>query len=156
MSGYSKSVLRGIFRRKGKGTERTNFPEELRADLQQRLETAVVLDSGEEPVVASFPDEDGWVLITTSRLISYREGGRFELASEMIAGAKTDRVAENRRGVSRKSDFQYLRVLTLDGNEIELTVESGAPFSGLWNLLEMIGGRNRRMVRERSPRRSEN
>jgi hypothetical protein len=139
-----KDVLRAIFIRKGKETDRTKVFENLAAEIRTKLLAVAALRTGELPIVASVLDQDRWVLITTTRVVAVERDQPTSVDLNLLKDATVDLVADARQGNRSKSELSYLRLLLEGGKEQLVQVESGVSHIGIWNVLKHAAGQNQR------------
>lgn len=137
-----RSNWTGIFRRKGGDGTYTRLFENLDAMQQNALLRQIDLREWEFPVVGSFQNPDNWLILTTERLVWSIAADPHEINVHVVRDAVADFDQLQYSGRS-KLELRELKVLTIDGGERRIELESGPPLSGVWNILKSIGARNR-------------
>ena len=138
-----KEMLSSVFRRKGSSGAFMRLYEDLTAEQQGILSKIAQLGEDELPILGSAAPSDSWFLLTTTRLINGCGGDVTELSMTDIKDATVDFVALQEGGRT-KLDLRELDIITMSGKQHRILIESGAPFSGVWNVLRTVGARNRR------------
>lgn len=139
-----KDILRAIFIRKGKETDRTKVFENLAAEIRTKLLARAALLTCELPVVASVLNQDRWVLITTTRIVAVERDQTTNVDLNLLRDATVDLLADVRQGNRSKDELSILRLSLEGGKEQLIQVESGAPHIGIWNVLKHAAGQNQR------------
>ena len=114
--------------------------EEFDAAQQARILEGVQLDPGEFPIIGS-ADERTCLTITQKRILWRLDSTPYSLDLDRIVRVKVPEFFE-----SSKHDLRRLWIVTSDGTEHPVEVESGEPFFVLWNLLLQMVGQPRSVV----------
>ncbi|NTX60340.1 hypothetical protein HUA74_06680 [Myxococcus sp. CA051A] len=134
-----------IFERGGGPGARTRPFEDFPPEVQGPLLEQARLREGELPVLACVLTEAQWVLLTTSRVVIRRPEGVQEvdwgeLKDATTEGLHVDSVLAS--GARGKLALSRLMLVRHEGEAIELELEAGPPFFGLWNALKSVASRN--------------
>ncbi|MHA7634731.1 hypothetical protein [Corallococcus sp. M7] len=110
-----------------------NLPVEARAYLLERA----ALAADELPVLAFFRGPEQWLLVSTERiLLSQQEHGFRSIPWRDLENATTD--AAHLQASGSKLSLSRLRLQFRNAGDIEVDVEPGPPFFGLWNVLKTL------------------
>ncbi|MFB1483658.1 hypothetical protein [Corallococcus sp. RDP092CA] len=109
-----------------------NLPVETRAYLLERA----ALTAEELPVLAFFQDPEHWVLISTERILLAQAHGFRSIPWSDLENATTD--AAHLQAAGGKMSMSRLKLQLRDAADIEVDVEPGRAFFGLWNVLKTI------------------
>lgn len=114
-----------------------NLPVEARAHLLERA----LLKAEELPVIAYFGGPAHWALVTTERIVLGREAGLLEVPWSELENATVDTAhfqAAFASGAGNKLSLSRLRLQRRNAEDVEIEVEAGRAFFGLWNVLKTI------------------
>ncbi|AFE07746.1 hypothetical protein COCOR_07797 [Corallococcus coralloides DSM 2259] len=109
-----------------------NLPVETRAYLLERA----ALAADELPVLAFFRGPEQWVLVSTERILLSQEHGFRSIPWRDLENATTDTAHVQAAG--SKLSLSRLRLQLRDAADLEVDVEPGPPFFGLWNVLKTL------------------
>ncbi|MBL8151506.1 MAG: hypothetical protein JNN15_16395 [Blastocatellia bacterium] len=140
-----KKMWVSIFNRRGGSGTYTINSDEIGGSLKEWLRNRLSLKSSELPVIIGFKTPKKWFVLTTERLVWELENKITELEVSKIKDATVSLVLENTKGVTKKNEFSFLKIITFD-DEYTLEVESGNPHIGLWNLLKTIAASNSKLT----------
>jgi len=133
-----KNTLTSIFERKGgAGTFTKRFEAFAPAEQNQLLQD-LKMGQDELPVIAGIMTDDRRILITTERIMQFENNAWSVIIVSDIIG-----VAPVQFGSIKKAEMEKLAIKTKTGSNKYLTVESGKPYFGIWNMLLNIVARNR-------------
>ena len=139
-----KKIWVSIYRRKGGDGTYTRLFDNLNLTQKSTLFAVLTLRESELPVIGSVKDSDNWLVLTTERLVWSIGGKRRELAANTVRDATAD--LKQLQHHASKLEMRKLDVVTIDGIEYSIELESGAPLSGVWNILKNLGVRNRNAI----------
>ncbi|RKH37820.1 hypothetical protein [Corallococcus sicarius] len=114
-----------------------NLPEDARAYLLERA----ALGADELPVIAYFAGPAHWALVTTERIVLGREAGLLHVPWSELENATTDTAhiqAAFASDAGNKLSLSRLRLQRRNAEDVEIEVEAGTAFYGLWNVLKTI------------------
>lgn len=134
-----KKVLAALFKRRGGSGSYSMLFDELDSGDRQAITQRVKLEDNEEPVIINTPpDTDLWSLITTRRIIWFKESSLTFLWNTDVQDGTLALEYNAARGLKTKKVMRYLKIVTRDGEERILEVEPGAPLVAVWNVLKRI------------------
>lgn len=110
-------------------------------EVQGQLLELARLREGELPVLACVLEEARWVLLTTSRVVLRRPEGVQEVDWGELKNATTDDLrvdAALASGARGKLALNRLKLVRHEGEAVELELEAGPPFFGMWNALKAV------------------
>lgn len=139
-----RAALSRIFQQKGGPGEYTKLFEDFDPFTQDILVEYARLKAGEIPVIGRFRDNKDWLLITTERVLWMDKEKEWAVGIPMISS-----VVPTEFGLERKAEMSALKIKADNGFEGDLHVDTGLPFSGIWNVLTNIVARNRKPQGER-------
>jgi hypothetical protein len=134
----SKNILASIFKRKGGEGEYTKLFENFSTNKQQKLLQKVLLESGEEAILAHIGDDENWCLLTTSRFIWSKLGKMQEIGNDQLENAEMDLSLEIKLKISNPKKIRGLKLTTKSGEHFTVEIEPGFPFGGMWNVLKFL------------------
>lgn len=115
-----------------------NLPVEARAYLLERA----ALAAEELPVLAFFRSPEHWVLVSTERILLGQAHGLRSIPWGDLENATMD--TAHLRAAGSKLSVSGLRLQLRDAGDIEIEIEPGRAYSGLWNVLKTIAVLRRR------------
>lgn len=130
-----------VFTRGGGPGERTRAFEDFPVEVQGQVLELARLREGELPVLACVLEETRWVLLTTSRVVIRRPEGVREVDWGELKNATTDDLrvdAALASGARGKLALNRLKLVRHEGEAVELELEAGPPFFGMWNVLKAV------------------
>jgi len=135
---HTKATWSSVFKHKGASGKHTKLFEEFDAVAQKAITERAHLGGDELPVVASTPTEQSWFLLTTKRLLLFT--GKVNEAVETCSIAE---VLPAEFGQVKKEEMSWLTFTTSEGRKLQVQVEAGPPFFGVWNVLRNTIARNK-------------
>ncbi|NPC85771.1 hypothetical protein HPC49_47235 [Pyxidicoccus fallax] len=134
--------LLSIFAKTGREGECTRafdrFPDTVRATLWELAGLA----PEERPILACFRDAGHWTLITTERVLIRASDHTRRLPWSDIENATVGTghmTVALASGLQGKLTLDRLTVICRDGEAVELELEPGPSFIGVWNVLKTLG-----------------
>jgi len=127
---HTKATWSSVFKRKGASGKHTKLFEEFDAIVQKAITERVRLGEDELPVIASTPTEQSWFLLTTKRLLLFTGN-----ESETVETSSIGEVLPAEFGQVKKEEMSWLKLATRGGRKLQVQVEAGPPFFGVWNVL---------------------
>ena len=135
---HIKVTWSSVFKRKGASGKNTKLFEEFDVTVQKAITERSHLEKDELPVIASNPTEQSWFLLTTKRLLLFT--GKVQ---EAVETSSIDEVLPPEFGQAKKEEMSWLKLTTSDGRKLQMQVETGPPFFGVWNVLRNSIVRNK-------------
>jgi hypothetical protein len=132
--------LASIFHRRGSPGQFTRKFEEFARDEQNDLLNQAQLASDELPVIASRFSSRQWVLITTNRTIASDSGSQCVMRHVEIEEVSPPKLSH----VPDKQQWRELTIHLNNGVRRVISLESGPPFMGIWNVLLSLSRFNHR------------
>lgn len=132
-----RSTWRSIFSRKGGSGATTRLWDEWEDNVRAVVLADVGLEGEELPVILTLSAGGGRMLLTTRRLIS--DSGVAPV-SEIVRIQPVD------FNEKRKEQLDELHIDLVSGKALQILVEAGKPYFGLWSVLMNVAGRNAREV----------
>lgn len=140
-----KELLASVFKRRGANGRFTRLFDDLEETQKETLWLQAELSGDELAIIGSVEGPNQWLILTTRKLAWCRGGSKTVLPVEDIVDAVADLHALQQSGPT-KAEMRQLQIITKDGQQA-IEVESGAPLSGVWNVLKGIGTANRQRNR---------
>lgn len=135
-----KNTWAAIFQRRGGNGTYTRLFDKLDPRQQGILLAEFSPTETELAVVGSVQDSANWFVLTTERLAWSIRGERSEIPVSIIHNAMPG-------SNQRKEEMRQLRMETTVGDCL-IELEPGAPLTGVWNILNNLGARNRKAIAE--------
>ena len=129
-SQHTKATWSSVFKRKGASGKHTKLFEDFDANAQKVITDRACIGEDELPVIASTPTEQSWFLLTTKRLLLFTGN-----ASEAVETSSIGEVLPAEFGQVKKEEMSWLKLATREGRKLQVQVEAGPPFFGVWNVL---------------------
>jgi hypothetical protein len=130
-----KAVLLGVFRRRGGIGARTFLLDDCGASLRDVVLSGAELTPGELPILVSAPTAEGWILITSHRVVVAESGDIRGFDWGDIARVDPEMTGKLTSDADRAA---YLTITDVDGSKTRIQVEAGAPYIGLLNVLMRV------------------
>jgi hypothetical protein len=135
---YDRSILLSIFDRKGDVGHHTMPFESLDPKLADHVRKTMNFEPGELPILIVYFTEATWTLITNMRLAYCNKG---QIAYIRLSDIES--VEPKQFGKISKNRMDSLDIKTSNRiSDCVIEVETGAPFSGIWNILSFISKKN--------------
>ena len=136
-----KERLLRVFERTGASGKWTRPFNEMPDAVRDRLRLEAQPAEGEALILACYRDESHWVLLTSERLMVRSSTQMTRLPWSEISDAtvgSTDVQTALTRRPKGKLDLERLTVVQANGRVVEIEVEPGPSFVGLWNVLKTV------------------
>lgn len=137
---YKPNVLLARFNRGGGEGHLTKIIDKQNFFLYNTLLSD--LGTNEEGLIAYYPDEMNWVLITNLRIICVENGERSEIQFETIVRVRKAIEAEFQAGNHSGKPYSRIAIENRLGEEVVVRVEPGQPYAGLLKLLYFMVMKN--------------
>ena len=125
--------------RPGRFTQRfDDLPEATRCELQNEVQ----LRPNEAAILTVYVSRELWALITTDRVIWKKDGAVVNVEWGEIQDATLPASVKDGITTARKRENDQLEIVTKSGESYLMTLESGPPLSGIWNVLKTIAAGN--------------
>jgi len=135
---HTKTTWSSIFKRKGASGKHTKLFEDFDAVGQKAIIDRAPLGEDELPVVATSSTEQTWFLLTTKRLLLFT--GK---ADEIVETSSIAKILPAEFDQVKKEAMTSLNLTTKDGRKLQVQIEAGPPFFGVWNVLRNAVARNK-------------
>ena len=135
---HTKATWSSVFRRKGASGKHTKLFEEFDAIAQKAITDRFPLGEDELPVVASTPTEQSGFLLTTKRLLLFTGN-----ASEAVETSSIVEVLPAEFDQVKKEEMSWLTFRTSEGRKLQVQIEAGPTFFGVWNVLRNVVARTK-------------
>jgi hypothetical protein len=142
-----RRILARRFVRRGGETASTTLFENLAPPVQQGLVNAANVDDNELPIVASVLSGSHWLLITTAHIYYHDAGLTTPIDVSDIRHVGSNLIADASEGAKSASDLRHLRLSTTRKQDIDLVVEQGPPYWGIFNVIKYFADQHGREER---------
>lgn len=142
-------IIAGIFHRRGGEGKNCRLFGDFTPWEQELVLHKIDLREDEQPIVAHIPSDTSWAVITTHRLLRLNSEGVDSVELDDIKRVTHDMGPTLHRGKLKATDFCELTVETMDDRVIDIDLESGPCFVGLWKALQWVSetaGKERRQA----------
>lgn len=133
------SILLSIFKRKGGEGLLTRIIYE--SNNQAYVNQLALLEPAENALICCKQDESNWILLTDKRIVEQKGAVFFSLYFADMADVTLALRGEHVDNVSHKGNFTRLKLKDKQGKEYIISVEAGASFQGLLQVLHYIVGK---------------
>jgi hypothetical protein len=132
-----KVVSSAIFRRRGRPGAHTDIFERLTQQDRDLVLGSIQPLGDELPILASITRQGVWCLLTTSRLISARDGQIDAMPLVELADARVDLGSLQLKGVTKDRNCE-VQIVSSKGTRRSIEVEPGAPLNGFLSVLMYV------------------
>lgn len=141
--GYTQKksyVLLAIFRRKGGEGLFTKIMNE--GNKFQYVNQLSNLSEDEEALICYKKNEHNWLLLTTNRIIAEYDDVKLSLLLSDLREVSPDLKGEAINWIINREGFTRLLLKDFNGKDTIITLETGKPFQGMFQLLHYIASQN--------------
>jgi hypothetical protein len=135
------NVLLSIFKRKGGEGLFTKLITDV--NQQDYLNQMDLLDADEIALLISKQDEQNWLLLTSNRVLTVKNGHLIDLPYSKLLTVSLAMDEEFQDGILSKEGFTRLVLIDGNGDNYFITVEKGKPYQGVYQVLHYIAINNK-------------
>lgn len=135
-----KNIIRSVFIRNGGPGIRTFFFENAPPEVQKQITLLVEIEPPELPVLISYKDLSQWTFISTRKIAHTIDHNVAYILPKNIDSINENIIVTLGHRARHKKNLNTLKIKTKESQEYFVYVESGPPYSAIWNVIRFMAG----------------